>query len=244
MNKDTMIRLRSFLVLALSVRPVAAQTQPAPGLYQIVSGTYTTCCGIAGASKVSLPNQDQAFFRLSIDPQNNVPQMTFLDQVQTIFTVSVCAPNDPIEFSFGYGLVLSDSIVFHVDPGPPPEHLYWNYTVSNSAGGLRIDGMVGIDSGACSDVPNQFSHSNVVAFLVPQPRITITEFSSDGPLLMIQGQTGRTNVLEASTDFMSWTPLRTNVMPNTDCPICPFITFRDNAATNLTRRFYRSFEIY
>jgi len=238
-----MIRLPALLALALSVLP--AQAQPAPGLYQIVSGTYTTCCGIAGVSKFSLPNKDQAFFRLSVDPQSNLPRMTFLDQqMQTIFSVAVCAPNVPIDFSLGYGLVLSDSIVFHVDPGPPPEHLFWNYSVSNSAGGLRIDGMVGIDPGACSDVPNQFSHSNVVAILVPQPNLTLTEFSSDGPLLMIQGQTGRTNVLEASTDSMSCTPLSTNVMPNTDCPICPFITFRDNAATNLTRRFYRSFEIY
>jgi hypothetical protein len=194
-----MIRLLSAFALAstLSVLPIGAQSQPASGLYQIVSGIYTTCCGIAGASKFSLPNKDQAFFRLSVDPQSNLPRMTFLgQQMQTIFSVAVCAPNNPIDFNFGYGLVLPDSIVFHVDAGPAPEHLFWNYSVSNSAGGLRIDGMVGIDPGACSE------------------------------------------------DFMSWTPLSTNVMPNTDCPICPFITFRDNAATNLTRRFYRSFEIY
>ena len=35
----------------------------------------------------------------------------------------------------------------------------------------------------------------------------------------------------------------TSVMPATVCPICPYILFQDTASTNLSRRFYRSFEI-
>jgi hypothetical protein len=226
------------------VLSAGAQGQPA-GLYQIVSGTYTTCCGIAGPVKYSLPDQNQAFLRLSIDPQSNLARMTFLDdQLKTNFSVSVCPPNDPIMFDFGYGFVSPGSIVFHVDPGPPPLHLFWNYTVSNTANGLRIDGQVGVDAGICADVPNRFSHSNVVAVLVRQPKLSVTDFTDNVPSIMIQGQTGQTNVLEASTDLSTWVPLSTNVMPNTDCPICPFILFRDTAATNLANRFYRSVEIH
>ena len=242
---DTMIRLWALSGLALCILSVDVQSQPATGLYQIVSGTYTTCCGIGGPLKSALPTIDQAFFRLSIDPQSNLPRMTFLDQqLQTNFSVTVCPPNGPINFDFGYGLILSDSVLFHVDPGPPPFHLFWSYTVSNSASPLRIDGMVGIAQGVCADVPNQFSHSNVLAVLVPQPRLTATEISSNGLSLMIQGQAGQTNVLEASTDLFTWTPLSTNVLPSTDCPICPFISFQDTAATNMDRRFYRSVEIH
>ena len=69
------------------------------------------------------------------------------------------------------------------------------------------------------------------------------EFSKDGPLLFIQGNTGWTNVIEASTDSVTWTPISTNLMPNTLCPICPYILVRDAVSTNLVRRFYRCFEI-
>ena len=169
--------------------------------------------------------------------------MTFLDeQLKTNFSVTLCPPNEPINFDFGYGFVLSVCIFFHVDPGPLG--LFWNYTVSNSANGLRIDGIVGISPGSCADVPNQFSHSNVVAVLIPQPKLTVTDFTDNIPSIMIQGQTGQTNVLEASSDFLTWVPLSTNVMPNTDCPICPFILLRDTAATNLANRYYRSFELH
>jgi hypothetical protein len=139
-------------------------------------------------------------------------------------------------------LTLVDGLFFHVDPGP--YGLYWNYTVSNSTSGLRIDGQVGIDAGNCSDTPNRFSHSNVVAVLVPEPKMTVTDFSNGIATIMIQGQTGRTNVLEASTDLATWIALSTNVMPNTDCPICPFVTFRDLDVTNTVRRFYRSFDLH
>jgi len=240
-----MIRWVSRLVLTLTIFSAGAQGQPTAGLYQILSGTYTTCCGIAGPIKTSLPNTDQAFFRLSIDPQSNLARMTFLDQqLKTTFSVTVCPPNNPISFDFGYGLIESGSIFFHVDPGPQPLNLFWNYTVSNSVEGLRIDGQAGISAGFCADVPNQFSHSNVLAVLVPQPKLTVTGFGEQLPSILIQGQAGQTNVLEASSDFLTWVPLSTNVMPNTDCPICPCVLFRDTAATNLVNRFYRSLELH
>jgi hypothetical protein len=170
--------------------------------------------------------------------------MTFLgEDSQTVFSVVPCPSGEPINFNFDYGFVFSNTIVFHVDPGPPPYHVYWNYTVSNSTDRLRIDGTLGIAQQNCVDLPTQFRHSNVVAVLMGGPRLEITEFSKvDGALLFIQGQAGWTNVIEASTDLMAWTPISTNVMPNTLCPVCPFLLFRDAASANLPRRFYRCFE--
>ena len=79
---------------------------------------------------------------------------------------------------------------------------------------------------------------------LPPPRLTLLQFSAQGGLtLMVQGQAGRTNVIEASTDLVGWTAITTNVMDYTLCPICPFITFQDPANTKLVRRFYRSFEL-
>jgi hypothetical protein len=54
---------------------------------------------------------------------------------------------------------------------------------------------------------------------------------------------GDDTLVEASTNLVSWTPISTNLMPATQCPICPYILFRDPASTNLAKRFYRSFEI-
>jgi hypothetical protein len=97
---------------------------PRNGLYQINSGTYHACCGLAGNDLgYDLPSDDQSFVRLEID-QSNSPTMTFLGaDAQTVFKVYPCPPAIP--FTFTHGLVFPDRIVFHVDPGPQS---YWNYT--------------------------------------------------------------------------------------------------------------------
>ena len=244
MFKSKIIWLAMTWAFVGSVRLAGAEGRAASGVYQIISGAYSECCGIAGDFLSSLPNASQSFVRLTVDPQSELATMTFLGKdVQTVFSVVPCPPGDPINFSFDYGFTLSNSIVFHVDPGPAPYFEYWNYTVSNSAYALRIDGVVGIDPRFCVDVPNRFSHSNVVAVLVPGPRLRITEFSKDGALLFIQGQAGWTNVIEASMDLVHWTPISTNFMPYTLCPVCPYLLYRDTASTNLPRGFYRCFEI-
>jgi len=231
-------------VFVLSIPSDGVQIRAASGLYQIISGTYIECCGIGGDFPSSLPNESQGFVRLTVEPQSDLVTMTFLGRdAQTVFSVVPCPPGDPINFSFNYGFVVSNSVVFHVDPGPPPYGLYWNYSVTNSTDNLRINGILGTAQQNCVDVPTQFSHTNLVAVLVPEPRLRITEFSKDGALLFVQGQAGRTNVIEASMDFLSWTPINTDVMPNTLCPVCPFLLYRDAASTNLARRFYRCFEI-
>jgi hypothetical protein len=170
--------------------------------------------------------------------------MTFLGQdLQTVFSVVPCPGGSSIPFHFDYGFFFSNSIIFHVDPGPPPYSVYWSYTVSNSANSLRIDGTLGTAHQNCVDVPTRFSHSNVVAVLVPPPRLSITGVSSNGARLFLQGHAGQTNVIEASTDLVTWVGVSTNVMDYSLCPICPFAIFEDSASTNLARRFYRAFEI-
>ncbi len=232
------------LAFVVSLHSAGAQGEAASGLYQIISGTYTACCGIAGEITSSLPDKSQSFIRLTVDPRSDLAAMTFLSaDSQTVFSVFPCPPADEINFHFDYGFVHSNSIEFHVDPGPPPASVYWNYVVSNSTDRLRIDGTLGTAQLNCADVPNRFSHSNVVAVLVQGPNLKITEFTKEGALLFIQGNAGWTNVVEASTNSVSWAPISTNVMPYTLCPICPYILFRDAASTNLPRRFYRCFEI-
>ena len=243
MPKDRTISFAIISALVLFFHSARAQDPPASGTYQIVSGTYIACCGFAGDIRSSLPNDNQSFVRLSVDAQSHIGSMAFLGKdLRTVFSIIPCPPDDTIKFSFDYGFIISDSLVFHVDPGPPPYHKYWNYTASNSAEGLRINGVLGVDSQFCADVPTRFSHSNVVAVLLPAPRIRITEFSKEGALLFIQGQAGRTNVLEASTDLATWTAISTNLMPFTLCPECPYILFRDPGSLNLDRRFYRCSE--
>src|SRR5262245_15841336 len=161
--------------LFLFIQSALAQSGFESGLYRITSGTYTECCGIAGPLRYTLPNASQSFVRLTIDSRD-FATMSFLGQdARTVFSRMTCPPAPQIDFSFNYGFLFSDVIFFHVDPGP--YGLYWNYAVSNSAGGLRIDGMVGIQLAFCADVPNRFNHTNVMAALIPPPRLSMLEFS-------------------------------------------------------------------
>jgi hypothetical protein len=235
------------LLNLVSTHFAAAQSGFTSGLYEIVSGTYMECCGIAGENRFPLPNDLQGFVRLTLDPQSNLAGMTVLDRhLHSVFSVTPCpGTGEPIYFTFNYGFIAGNSIIFHVDPGPPPYSTYWNYSVSNnSPDTVSVDGLLGTAKQNCADAPTQFSFTNLVATLVPGPRMSITEFSATrGALLFIQGHAGWTNVIEVSVDLLSWTPISTNVMPATTCPVCPYITFRDAASTNLNHRFYRCYEL-
>ena len=71
------------------------------------------------------------------------------------------------------------------------------------------------------------------------PRLSIPQCSLDGCVqFTVPGAWGQTNVLEASTDLVHWTPICTNVFPPTACIDCPVIDFED--PSSLPRRFYRA----
>ena len=141
-------------------------SDPRNGLYQINSGRYTACCGFGGSDLgYDLPSESQSFVRIEID-QSKSATMTFLGaDGQTVFSILRCPSGPAIPFSFSYGLVFPDRLVFHIDPA----EYYWNYTVSNSPNGLRIEGILGLIRSGCLDVPDKFGHSNVVATLLPAP---------------------------------------------------------------------------
>src|SRR5436190_12214880 len=209
MNKPNrqkgLIRLGVLSLLISCIPSVLAQSGFQSGLYRITSGTYTECCGFAGSVRYTLPNSGQSYVRLTIDSQN-LATMTFLGQdAQTVFSRISCPPTSRLDFDFHYGLVFPDAIFFHVDPGP--NGLYWNYAVSNSTGGLRIDGITALAEGMCADVPTRLTHTNVAAIFIPPPTLSLTGFSKDrGARLFLQGHAGHTNLIEASADLKSWTP--------------------------------------
>jgi hypothetical protein len=228
------------LHFAFCLCSVAAQA-PFAGMYEITSGDYIECCGLGGESRFILPSSSQRFVSLRV--QNNSATMTFLGaDMQTVFSRAKCPGPGGINLSFDHGLIFPDKIIFHVDPSPPPDAISWNYTVTASANELQIHGALNAAQQLCADVITKFTHTNVIATLLTPPRIQVTEFSKEGVLLFIQGHADWTDVIEASTDLINWTGISTNIMPNTDCPICPFITFRDSASLNLPYRFYRCFE--
>jgi hypothetical protein len=169
MSKD---KFTSFIVVLFLLSTAPAQTAPVSGIYQIVSGTYIQCCGFSGNGiSQPLPNESQSFVDLSVD--GNLANMTFLGaDMQSVYRIVVCPGTEPIYFNFNYGFVSSNSIFFHVDPGPQSS---WSYSVSNSANALRIDGTLGATGGFCADVPTRFSHSNMVAVLMPSASIRVSE---------------------------------------------------------------------
>jgi len=59
---------------------------------------------------------------------------------------------------------------------------------------------------------------------------------------MVQGSAGWTDVVEASMDLVVWTPISTNVMDFSLCPICPFVIVEDKTSTDVAQRFYRAVE--
>ena len=245
MRRNKIIQLTLALACILSSRVVTAQSRPTSGLYEIVSGQYTECCGIAGNDLgFNLPDPSQKYVRFIVNPQGNTATMTFLtDDARTVSSRMPCPSSPAVTFNFNYGLVFSNETFFHVDPGPPPYQMYWNYTVSNSPNQLRIDGVLGTAQSGCSDAPTRFGHSNVVAVLIPGPKLTMLAASAtNAARLRVQGKAGWTDVIEASADLVSWKPVATNVMDFSLCPICPFVTFEDPASKQFPHRFYRAFE--
>jgi len=217
-----------------------AQEWPIGGVYQIMSGGFGQWVEVFSNSfDFRLPDTNQSYVELAIDAHRNKVQMAILGQDRhTVFS------------SLGFALLFTNGVVFsdHIEfawENPLPEEPYWSYTVSNSASGLRIDGIFEGPTGPVH-VPTAFGHSNIVAVLVaavPKPILSAPRVSGGGPieLTVFNGQSGQTNIIEASTDLLRWTAISTNVFPATVCPNCPFIDFQDPTSTNLDRRFYRAF---
>src|SRR5262249_13929637 len=106
MWKHNSIKFAILGALLISIRWAAAQNSAASGLYQILSGTYTECCGIAGGFHFSLPSEGQTFVKLKFDSPGGLATMTFLgSDARTVFSVVPCPPANPnpINFNLGFG---------------------------------------------------------------------------------------------------------------------------------------------
>jgi hypothetical protein len=236
--------LSSTALFALaSLLSAHAQTRATSAVYEISSGEYVECCGIAGEKRVLLPNSAQRFVKLTTNAQSQIVSMSILgDDMQTVFSITpLCPPSQgPVPFSFDGGFVFQDRIIFHVDPGL--NGLYWNYTVSNSPARLTINGLVGLALADCADVPDKFTHTNVVATLVAQPSVEFRAYTQDGPALVVHGRAGWQTVVEASSDLQTWVEIARDIMPASVCPTCPELEVHDTGAGGIKARFYRSYQ--
>jgi hypothetical protein len=249
MTKHKTVRLAVLSAAVLWLASSRVDEVPASGLYQIISGTYTECCGIAGRFINSLPATSQNYVQLTVDSQENRAQMAILgEDLHTVFSTSPGEPGTGFTFLFTKGTVLADHIQFQPEIQVPENQQSWSYTASISAGRLQINGVAiaPIEGGA--DIPEEFGHTNILAVLISsasKPTIGRPRFASNGAIqfTVIGDRAGQTNVIAASDDLVTWTRISTNIFPTTTCPFCPFIDFQDPASTNLVRRFYRSFSL-
>ncbi len=237
MVKRKMVGLIIIPVMVLCLAFSRAQEWPVSGLYQIISGDYRYCFEVCFGLDDSLPDANQAYVELAVDAQSKTVQMAILGADR--HTVFDNFGSNGCTFFLTNGVVFSDHVQFAGEQGPQ-FFGSWTYTVSNSAGGLRIDGGYGA-------FPLSFGHANVVAVLVaaaPIPTLSLPRASGSGAIefTVFNGRPGQSNVIQASTNLVTWTAITTNVLPSTDL-ICPFIDYQDPASTNLARRYYRAFSL-
>ena len=180
MLKRTLIGLATLSLLMLAIRSAQAQTTFKSGFYEINSGQYSECCGFAGIpDKYELPDERQQFVELSVDPGGTTARLTFLGpDLRTVFT-SYPWTDRTLAFSFDNGIVFSNYIQFG-DFVFSPFHPMgdWYYIVRDLSGNLEISGTA-ISPMFGADVPNRFTHTNVVATLVPNP-VVIDRVERDG----------------------------------------------------------------
>ena len=176
MLKSAVVRLVMSAALTLFIQSSWAQGGPTSGVYQILSGRYIECCGIGGPFIHSLPNSNQGFVELTVDPQQNLAQMTFLGQdMRTVFHTLHSAPGHGFTFALSNGIVSPGYIQFGPALPPPlPVQPYLSYTASNSADALHIDGTV-FQGPICCDIPTHFVHTNVLAVLMSTVTIRLSE---------------------------------------------------------------------
>jgi hypothetical protein len=151
---------------------VCGQTQN--GLYRIVSGDYIEYGGFIGALRYRLPTEFQAYVRLTVG-QDGLATLTFLrEDMRTTWRFRPCPDGPPMDFGFA-GVVFSDRIVFQAPAGTCA--ITGGYMVTtNGPGRLRIGGDIESDPGLWVDFPHRFDLVNVVAVLMPDAAIRVSEF--------------------------------------------------------------------
>lgn len=182
----TWIGLAALSALSLGFQSAQAQSTFKSGYYEITSGLYTECCGIAANTfKYELPDERQKFVELMVDPGSHTARLTFLNpDLRTVFTSYPWFPETTFAFSFSNGVVFPDHIQFGDGPlDQSPETPGWNYVVRNSGEGLEISGIAISSPFGAADVPTHFEHNNVLATFLPNP-IVIDRIQRDGDSML------------------------------------------------------------
>ena len=215
-----------------------AQSGFTSGFYRIVSGQYVECCGIAGPFANLLPDTNQTFIELIVAPDGKSAKMTFLGQdQQTVFKSFTWGGGGGFTFAFSNGIVFPDHIQFGDSlPFPFPDQLAWSYTVTNSADGLLINGMV-ITPPIGADIPNEFEHANVLAKLEQGSTVLDqVKREADSLCFHFMGQPPNLFTVEF-TDALpatNWFPLATYL-----AKIQTIDVLVTNSLTNAQSRFFR-----
>lgn len=213
--------------------------QPASGVYQILSGRYTECCGIGGTTVHPLPYGSQGFVELTVDSQSQRARMRLLGQDrQTVFWISPLGPRPGFTFDLSNGMVFPDRIEFGGAFSPiGPDQAQFSYTVSNSANSLQISGSVALSCLNCADVPTQFKHTNVVANLLPTAPV-IEGLQQEGALLRFRfiGEPPYDYFVEFSS---SLTPTQWLSLTNYRAKLETIEAVVTDSLTNEPARFYR-----
>ena len=176
MQTRSVMNVAGLAPLLLGLQSACAQGGPASGLYQIVSGRYVACCGLAGPMIQPLPNAGDAFVQLTVDSQNNQAWITFLGQdKQTTLRIPAEGPRSEFSYALSNGMVFPDRVTFGGPLPPEPSQSVYSFVISNSADTLWINGTVIVPCPGCADVPEHFQHTNVVAVLMPAAAIRVSE---------------------------------------------------------------------
>jgi len=224
-------------LLSAVIGSAYAQSGLTSGLYRIVSGRYTACCGIVGVPFVHpLPDEAQTFVELRLDAGNRARMRFLAEDGHTVFQTFAFGPGGGFTFSFSNGVVFADSIQFAM-PAPPPSPSY-SYTVSNSAAGLKINGQLDVPCNGCADIPTEFEHTNVMAVPVPEAAPVIDRVErGDGSLYFhFAGEPPNDYTVEYTDSLAEprWLPLAAYRARITAIDIV--VT---NSFTNASARFFR-----
>ncbi|MGZ4964162.1 MAG: immunoglobulin domain-containing protein, partial [Limisphaerales bacterium] len=144
------------------------------------------------------------------------------------------------------------SVTFSVGtvPASDPYTYYWYYETTNLIQSgtnsiLNIPAVSTNDAGRYSvvvsnsygTVTSDVASLTVIPAIPPQIISADAQFGffTDGFSFNIRGASGQTIVVEGSTDFLSWTPLVTNLIGSTN-----FFYFSDQTSSDFPCRFYRA----
>jgi hypothetical protein len=212
-----------------------AQSEPASGLYRIVAGNFTECCGIAGPFVHPLPYEAQTFVELRVGAADGARMRFLAEDGYTVFRTFSFRPGDGFLFSFSNGMVSANSVQFMM-PAPPPSPSY-AYTASNRADSLLVHGVLHLPCAGCADIPTQFEH-NVAAVRIaaPLPLIDHIERSASSLRFHFTGEPPNDYTVEYTDSLKEphWVPLTTYRAKLTSIDIV--VT---HAFTNAPARFFR-----